>query len=162
MSDTKVAMSSRERDLFLQFAGAVSQIWDLLGADYFYRRADLIPYYKRDAAMLRKRAMKLFKDMCETIPNKQRNPLARDIESAKVFTVVRPVDKHVWDEDGRFVAKDDLKELADAAQEKCRMCTGMGEEYYKCKLRGAFDALPTCETSTDDERGGKCPYALLL
>lgn len=98
-------------------------------------------------------SLKLLNDLRTTIPMRQRNTLnntALDYEY-RLVPKLTPSSKSV------VVAKEDFRELVDAAQYRCRECIEDSESAKKCKLYQILASTVPLEYYPDM---GLCPYNL--
>ena len=94
---------------------------------------------------------KLLTEIRRTIPEKQRhniNNISKDMER-------RMVPKATPSKTMVLMQKEEFRELVDAAQEKCLLCTDDSEECKACKL---YQILTVVLPLDRYEAGNLCPY----
>ena len=94
---------------------------------------------------------KLLTEIRRTIPEKQRhniNNISKDME-------MRMVPKATPSKTMVLMQKEEFRELVDAAQEKCLLCTDDSEECKACKL---YQILTVVLPLDLYEAGNLCPY----
>ena len=94
---------------------------------------------------------KLLTEIRRTIPEKQRhniNNISKDME-------MRMVPKATPSKTMVLMQKEEFRELVDAAQEKCLLCTDDSEECKACKLHQILTVVLPLDLY---EAGNLCPY----
>lgn len=121
-----------------------------------------IPGGKRDMGMLRAKSLKLFEKLCDVTPQESLRALLPTLKQTKCRIGV-PLIGHENDfnkEMGFVVSYDDLSVLTAGCKDKCMLCDYTGGQISKCKLRKAFQHLPSPDEP--EPLGGGCGYKRLL
>lgn len=130
---------------------------DILDAvkEVFRERAGMVKNGRRDLALAAKLVNKTFVAMLETVPLEQLITMQHNVSNA-VYTVgVKRAGLAENDKDyGMWVSWETLKELTDAAGERCKFCTMDTQEQRQCPLAKALDALPAGK----DEASNGCGW----
>lgn len=121
----------------------------------FRERAGMVKWGRRDLALASALINKLFARMLETVPLDQLVTMHHNVEHA-VYTVgVKRAGVTENDKDfGMWVSWATIKELTDAAGEKCKLCDLDPQQQRQCPLAKALDTLPAVK----DERGNGCGW----
>ena len=125
-------------------------------SNLMYVREDLqdrlgqVPYGRQRMNMLIGQFRSLLTDTMGTVSDKQRHHLQGVVKDMEVRLVPKmtPITTSV------VLTKDEGKELVNAAQEQCRVCSLDSEECRQCKLYRLLEAV----VPLDDYSGYSCPY----
>ena len=121
-----------------------------------------IPGGKRDMGLLRAKSLKLFESLCDVTPPDTLKAMLPTLKHVKVRIGV-PLIGHESDCDkemGVVVSYEDLTEIVAGCRDKCMLCDYSGAQISKCKLRKAFQHLPSADEP--EPLGGGCGYKRLL
>lgn len=142
-------LTREEKQNMLFFVNAVSVFADTL--EGLEKRLGMIDNGVERAKRVRDEGVALVEELRTTIPTKQRVSLRNkgmDLE-------LRMVPKYTPFEKCDLIPKEDLEELVDAAQIKCRECTLTPEESKGCALFKVFANVTPMPTY---EHGFLCVY----
>lgn len=144
------------RSQMLRFCVAVDVLQEN-GADEVFAR---VQGGKRDIAMLRSVSMKLLKRVLNTVPDKQRDKMAKQWESAGMeMGVKRPKVQHDR-EYGMWLSNNAIAAVYEACKDHCMTCQMDKHKAKKCELREALDEMYIQGVPERSENG--CPYQILL
>lgn len=158
MSD-RIEYTSREREALIKMVGSIELLVRI--GDDLTRPIDMIQYGKRDLKMLRTVSAKLYESLLRVMDANQLLKLRKNLAGLTVRTGVKSV-ADPSDEEGRWISYETMAELVSGCKDHCLTCSGMGKEYYNCKLRKAFDDLPTGLHNVESDAKGRCPYTMLM
>lgn len=158
MSD-RIEYTSREREALIKLVGSIELLVRI--GDDLARPIGMIKYGKRDFKMLHTVSAKLFDELLRVMDQKQLLKLRKNLAGLTVRTGIRNV-TDPSDQEGRWISYEVMSELVSGCKDKCLTCSGMGKEYYDCKLRKAFDELPTGLHNIESDAKGRCPYTMLM
>lgn len=121
-----------------------------------------IPGGKRDMGMLRAKSLKLFEKLCDVTPPETLRAMRSSLKHVKCRIGV-PLIGRESDHDremGWIVSYEDLSILTAGCKDKCMLCDYNSGQISKCKLRKAFQNLPSPDEP--EPMGGGCGYKRLL
>lgn len=144
------------RSQMLRYCAVVSVLQET-GADEVFAR---VPGGKRDIAMLRKVALKLMQRTMDTVPDKQRDKMSRQWETANVEIGVKKPQVQHDREYGMWLSNEAAFALYEASKDHCMTCSMDKHKARKCKLREALDEMYIQGVPERSENG--CPYQILL
>ena len=157
METKRLTASEREALLRLNVAMEII-ILDLKCLD---QRSKLVPYARRDLAMMARRAEKLLRGFAATIPEAQLMTYRRALEMVSYVVGVKRPGQAVRDEKnfGMWLPYEIINALLAGCHDHCLMCHADKAARRACELRKALDVIPNDTTDRDDE---DCPYYTLM
>ena len=158
MSETK-RLTASEREALLRLNVAMEiLILDLKCLD---QRARMVPYARRDLAMMAKRAEKLLRGFAATIPANQLMTYQRALEMVSYVVGVKKPGVMERDEKnfGMWLPYEIINALLGGCHDHCLMCPANKAQRRACRLRKALETIPNDATDRDD---GDCPFYTLL
>lgn len=153
-------MTASEREALLKMNVAMEIL--LLDIHDLDKRAELVPYAKRDLAMLSAVAKRLLGDFAATIPPEQVPTYLRAMDMVSyVVGVKRPGGGSFRDLDeyGMWLPYKVIQALLGGCHDHCLMCSDDLAKRRACKLR---KALEIAGTDIEEREDGDCPYYTLL
>ena len=157
METKRLTASEREALLRLNVAMEII-ILDLKCLD---QRSKLVPYARRDLAMMARRAEKLLRGFAATIPEAQLMTYRRALEMVSYVVGVKRPGQAVRDEKnfGMWLPYEIINSLLAGCHDHCLMCPADKAERRACGLRKALETIPN---DTEDREDGDCPFYTLL
>lgn len=157
MSTKRLTASEREALLRLNVAMEIL----ILDLKPLRERAKLVPYAKRDMAMMAKRAEKLLSEFARTIPDEQLMTYRRALEMVSYVVGVKKPGAQGRDEKnyGMWLPYEVLNALLVGCHDHCMMCALDKAQRRACPLMKALDTIPN---DTRDREDGDCPYYTLI
>ena len=124
-------------------------------------RARMVPYARRDLAMMAVRIRKLLSQFLHTIPDDQKMSYVRSLDTASyVVGARRPAgDIQDWKNYGTWLPFDVLNMLLAGCHDHCLMCPMDKAQRRACPLRKALETIPN---DTEDREDGDCPFYGLI
>lgn len=121
------------------------------------QRSSMVPYAKRDFAMLAAKTAKLHDAFMETIPEKQRMTYERNLCMSNFCIGVKMPGPQERDnrQYGMWISYDVLNTLLEACHDHCMMYMLDKGQRRACKLKKAVDVLPNDIVRHDED---DCPY----
>lgn len=159
MAETKrLTASERESLLRLNVAMEVL-ILDVAGP--LKERAKLVPYGRRDMAMLAAVARRLLEGFADTIPLEQMQTYRRALEMVSYTIGVKKPGPSTRDEKnyGMWIPYEVLNALLAGCHDHCLMCPMDKAERRACELRKALTIIPN---DSEERSDGDCPYYGLI
>ena len=152
-------LTASEREALLRLNVAMEILILDIGA--LSERARLIPYAKRDMAMMAKKAEKLLGEFARTIPDAQLKTYLNNLKMVSYTIGVKHPGKLERDEKnyGIWLPFETLTALLAGCHDHCLMCHEDKARRRGCELRRALDMIPN---DTTDREDGDCPYYTLL
>ena len=151
----KKELTQPQRSQMLRFTAVVDVLHET-GADEVFDRVD----GRKDIEELRARSLGLLRRIMDTVPDKQRDKMARQWDCASVeIGIKRATAVGRNKEYGMFLSNAACRELALACKEKCMMCSLNRHKAKKCPLREALDEMYIDGAAEMAENG--CPYQIL-
>ena len=152
-------LTASEREALLRLNVAMEILILDIGA--LAERAKLIPYAKRDMAMMARKAEKLLGAFAKTIPDKQLMSYRRSLELVSYVVGVKKPGAQVRDEKnyGLWLPWEVLNALLAGCHDHCMMCAMDKAQRRACPLMKALDTIPNDSAERED---GDCPYYTLL
>jgi hypothetical protein len=144
------------RSQMLRYCVVVSVLQET-GADEVFAR---VPGGKRDIAMLRKVALKLMQRTMDTVPDRQRDKMSRQWDTANVEIGVKKPQVQHDREYGMWLSNEAVREVYEASKDHCMTCQLDKHKAKKCALRAALDEMYISGVPERSENG--CPYQILL
>ena len=157
--DDRIQYTSKEREALIKLVGSIELLTRI--GDDLARPISMIKYGQRDFKMLHTVSTKLFDELLQVMDKNQLLKLRKNLAGLTVRTGIRNV-ADPSDAEGRWISYETMSELVSGCKDRCLTCSGMGKEYYDCKLRKAFDDLPTGLHNIESESKGRCPYTMLM
>ncbi|MBQ3424413.1 MAG: hypothetical protein IJH38_04355 [Clostridia bacterium] len=158
MSQTK-RLTASEREALLRMNMAA----DILMRDIHEldQRAKLVPYARRDLAMLAAVAKRLLTGFRDTIPEEQLRTYLNALSAASyVVGIKRPGAPTRNEKDyGMWLPYEVLNALLAGCHDHCMMCDLDKAGRRACPLKKALDIIPN---DSEDRPDGDCPYYTLL
>ena len=157
METKRLTASEREALLRLNVAMEII-ILDLKCLD---QRSKLVPYARRDLAMMARRAEKLLRGFAATIPEAQLMTYRRALEMVSYVVGVKRPGQAVRDEKnfGMWLPYEIINALLAGCHDHCLMCPADKAERRACGLRKALETIPN---DAEDREDGDCPFYTLL
>lgn len=153
MSERK-PINSVERAQILRLGVAIGMLQES-AAD---KRIAMVPYGKRDIAMIRSKAKKLYRDICDTIPLNQLQQIHANIKHATCHVGVVKMPEHQRRQKyGQFLSNAACEALFIAVEDHCRMCMLNKHEQKKCPVRAALDEM-WIQGADGTGSESECPY----
>lgn len=146
-------LTARERDVMLRVMTAANILVEE-PAKLADRMRDRMPYFNRDVAMLRSKALKMIEAMTDTIPQEQKWQWYREVKGA-AYTVGVSKPGNSNDKFGVWLPYTLINALIEGCKEQCVMCNLDKGQRKACKLKKTLDAIPNDVT---DKLDGDCPY----
>lgn len=154
MAETK-RLTASERDALLRMnVAAEILIEDIRELD---ARAALVPFARRDMAMLAAVARRLLKGFGATIPEGQIRTYWNALNMTSYVVGIKKPGAMTGDEKnfGLWVPFEALNLMMAACHDHCLMCPGDKGQRRACPLRRALDMIPN---DTEEREDGDCPY----
>ena len=152
-------LTASERESLLRLNVAV----DILAKEpeKIAARARMVPYARRDLAMMATRLRKLTAQMAVTIPNDQLVSYMRSLATASYVVGAKrpPGDIQDLKNYGTWLPFDVLNTLLDGCHDHCLMCHEDLAQRRACTLRKALRTIPN---DTEERSDGDCPYYGLI
>lgn len=125
------------------------------------RRVALVPYGKRDVAMLAAVTRRLISAISQTVPSDQYATYMRNLDAASYVVGVKRPGATTRDETnfGLWLSWSVLNALLGGCHETCMMCTLDTQTRRACPLRKALDTIPN---EMADRDNGDCPYYTVI
>lgn len=157
METKRLTASEREALLRLNVAMEII-ILDLKCLD---QRSKLVPYARRDLAMMARRAENLLRGFAATIPEAQLMTYRRALEMVSYVVGVKRPGQAVRDEKnfGMWLPYEIINALLAGCHDHCLMCPADKAERRACGLRKALETIPN---DAEDREDGDCPFYTLL
>ena len=157
METKRLTASEREALLRLNVAMEII-ILDLKCLD---QRSKLVPYARRDLAMMARRAEKLLRGFAATIPEAQLMTYRRALEMVSYVVGVKRPGQAVRDEKnfGMWLPYEIINALLGGCHDHCLMCPADKAQRRACRLRKALETIPN---DAEDREDGDCPFYTLL
>ncbi len=154
----RLTASERESLLRLNVAMEVL-ILDVAGP--LKERAKLVPYGRRDMAMLAAVARRLLEGFVDTIPMEQMPTYRRALEMVSYTIGVKKPGPSSRDEKqyGMWIPYEVLNALLAGCHDHCLMCSLDKAQRRSCELRKALTIIPN---DSEERRDGDCPYYGLI
>ena len=158
MSTKRLTASERESLLRLNVAMEVL-ILDV--KDKLAERAKLVPYGRRDMAMLAAVARRLLDSFKATIPEEQKKTYMNALSMVSYTIGVKSPGPSQRDDHnyGMWLPHEVLHALLDGCHDHCLMCPKDKAERRACKLRKALTIIPNDSQERSD---GDCPYYTII
>jgi hypothetical protein len=158
MSETK-RLTASERESLLRMYVAYEILHTEPGK--IAARARMIPYARRDLAMMTSRINKLMTQFLHTIPADQQVSFVRSLETASYVVGARRPAGDIQDlkNYGTWLPFDVLNTLLDGCHDHCLMCHEDLAQRRACKLRKALETIPN---DTEERSDGDCPFYGLI
>ena len=158
MAETK-RLTASERESLLRLNVAV----DILAKEpeKIAVRARMIPYARRDLAMMRAKITKLLRQFLDTIPEQQKWSYVRSLDTASYVVGAKRPAGDIQDRKnyGTWISFADLNMLLAGCHDHCLMCPSDKAQRRACKLRKVLETVPN---DTEDREDGDCPYYGLI
>jgi hypothetical protein len=124
-------------------------------------RARMIPYARRDLAMMRAKIAKLLRQFLDTIPEQQKWSYVRSLDTASYVVGAKRPAGDIQDRKnyGTWISFADLNMLLAGCHDHCLMCPSDKAQRRACKLRKALETIPN---DTEERSDGDCPYYGLI
>lgn len=152
--DDRKPINSVERVQILRLGVAIGMLQES-AAD---KRIAMVPYGKRDIAMLRSKSQSLFRGICDTIPAKQLQQMHGNLKHASCHVGVAKMPEHQrMQQYGQFLTNAACRALFVAVEDHCRMCMLDKHQQKKCELRAALDEMRIKGADGTGREDG-CPY----
>lgn len=158
MSTKRLTASERESLLRLNVAMEVL-ILDV--KDQLAERAKLVPYGRRDMAMLAAVARRLLDSFKATIPEEQKKTYMNALSMVSYTIGVKapgPSTQNTKDY-GMWIPLNVLNALLDGCHDHCLMCPKDKAERRACTLRKALTIIPN---DSEERSDGDCPYYTII
>ena len=160
MSASTDRLTASERESLLRMSVALEILHSTM--EPLKRRARLVPYARRDMAMMADRIMKMMRAFAETIPEDQQMTYRRALEMASyTIGVKRPGMNGTRDEKnyGMWLPYEVLNALLVGCHDHCMMCPADKAQRRACRLRKALETIPN---DTEDRPDGDCPFYTVI
>ena len=157
MSTKRLTASERESLLRLNVAMEIM----ILDLKQLEQRAKLVPYARRDMAMMAAVANRLLRGFAATIPVEQAMTYRRALEMVSYTIGVKKPGPSSRDEKnyGMWIPYEVLNALLDGCHDHCLMCGLDLAQRRACQLRKALTIIPNDSRERSD---GDCPYYTLM
>ena len=159
-SDGTKRLTASERESLLRLNVALEILHSEM--EPLKQRASMIPYARRDMAMMASRIMKMLRAFADTIPLEQMMTYRRALEMVSyTIGVKRPGMEGTRDEKnyGMWIPYEVLNALLAGCHDHCLMCPADKAQRRACKLRKALEIIPK---DTEDRPDDDCPFYTLL
>jgi len=158
VSTKRLTASERESLLRMNVAAEVL-ILDV--GEPLRERAKLVPYARRDMAMLAAVARRLLRGFAATIPPEQAAMYNRALQMVSyTIGVKKPGATYRNEKDyGMWIPWEVLNALLAGCHDHCLMCPMDKAQRRACGLRKALETIPN---DTEDREDGDCPYYGLI
>lgn len=125
------------------------------------QRSEMVPYAKRDFAMLAAKVQKLHDAFIETIPENQISTYNNNLWMCNFsIGVKRPGNSERNNREyGMWISYDVLNTLLEGCHDHCTMCNLDKGQRRACKLKKAMDILPNDVPRYDEN---DCPYYTVI
>ncbi len=159
MAETK-RLTASEREALLRLDVAM-EIMILDAKETLAERAKLVPYARRDLAMLSAVARRLLEGFSETIPPEQKQTYLNAINMVSYTIGVKKPGPSSLDEKnyGTWIPWEVLNALLAGCHDHCLMCPMDKAQRRACGLRKALATIPN---DSEERRDGDCPYYGLI
>ena len=158
MAETR-RLTASERESLLRLNVAMEIM--ILDLKQLEQRAKLVPYARRDMAMMAAVANRLLRGFAATIPVEQAMTYRRALEMVSYTIGVKKPGPSSRDEKnyGMWIPWEVLNALLAGCHDHCLMCPMDKAQRRACKLRKALEVIPN---DTEDREDGDCPYYGLI
>lgn len=159
MAETTKRLTASEREALLRMNVAAEIL--MLDIHELDRRAALVPWGRRDLAMLSAVARRLLGDFARTIPPDQTKTYMNALAMVSYVVGVKKPGAMSRDEKnyGMWLPYEVLNQLLLGCHDHCLMCPADKAQRRSCPLRKALDNIPNDSTDRED---GDCPYYTIL
>lgn len=159
MAETTKRLTASEREALLRMNVAAEIL--MLDIHELDRRAALVPWGRRDLAMLSAVARRLLGDFARTIPPDQTKTYMNALAMVSYVVGVKKPGAMSRDEKnyGMWLPYEVLSALLAGCHDHCLMCDLDKSMRRACPLRKALDTIPN---DTTDREDGDCPYYTIL
>lgn len=152
-------LTASERESLLRLNVAV----DILAKEpeKIAARARMVPYARRDLAMMATRLRKVTAQMAVTIPKDQLVSYMRSLDTASYVVGAKRPAGDIQDRKnyGTWISFADLNMLLAGCHDHCLMCPSDKAQRRACKLRKVLETVPN---DTEERSDGDCPYYGLI
>ena len=146
-------MTAAEREALERLCAAADMI--AVAREDLKSRAPLVKGAQRDLGMLQSRAVKLSKELVETIPPEQRKSWNAGIENLRYWVGIRQPATPMRKDTGIWLSFDVIDQLIDVCREHCMMCALDKGQRRACPLRKALRTIPN---NIDERSDGDCEF----
>ena len=123
-------------------------------------RTAMVPYAKRDMAMMAAKIRKIMEGFAQTIPLEQMPIYIRALKmTSYTVGIKRPINNNRNDEYGMWLPFSVLNELLQGCHDHCLTCDFDKIGRMKCPLKKALDAIPN---DVHERADGDCPYYTVI
>lgn len=152
-------LTASERESLLRLNVAMEIL--ILDVQQLAERAKLVPYARRDMAMIAKKAEALLKGFAATIPLEQAMTYRRALEMVSYTIGIKKPGHMGRDEKtyGMWIPFEVLNALLAGCHDHCLMCPSDKAQRRACRLRKALETIPN---DTEEREDGDCPFYTLL
>ena len=153
-------LTASEREALLRLNVAMEIL--ILDLGNLQNRSKLVPYARRDLAMMAAKARKLLEKFAATIPLEQQMTYRRALEMVSYTVgVKRPGTTGQRDEKnyGMWIPYEVLNALLTGCHDHCLVCDQDRAQRRACPLRKALTIIPNDSRERPD---GDCPYYTLM
>ena len=157
METKRMTASEREALLRLNVAAEILML-DIHALD---ARAKLVPWARRDLAMLSAVARRLLEGFALTVPAAQKRTYLNALSMASYVVGVKNPGQVARDEKnyGMWLPYEVINALLAGCHDHCLLCPADKAQRRACPLRKALETIPN---DTTDREDGDCPYYTLL
>lgn len=159
--DTTKRLTASERDSLVRL-NVAAEILILDVREQLQARARLVPYARRDMAMLSAVAHRLLDGFLATIPADQLLTYQRSLQmTSYTVGIKRPGTTGTRNERdyGIWLPFEALNELLVGCHDHCMMCSDDKAQRRACRLRKALELIPN---DTEGRADGDCPFYTIL
>lgn len=159
MAETK-RLTASEREALLRMDVAM-EILILDAKETLKERAKMVPYGRRDMAMLAAVARRLLEGFSQTIPPEQKRTYMNALSMVSYTIGVKKPGPSSRDEKnyGMWISWETLNALLAGCHDHCLMCPMDKAQRRSCELRKALTIIPNDSQERSD---GDCPYYGLI
>lgn len=159
MSGQTKRLTASEREALLRMNVAAEIL--MMDIHELDQRAKLVPYARRDLAMLSAVAKRLLGDFAATIPPEQTRTYMNALSMVSYVVGVKKPGAMTRDERnyGTWLPWDVLNALLVGCHDHCMMCALDKAQRRACPLMKALETIPN---DSKDREDGDCPYYTLL
>lgn len=152
-------LTASEREALLRMNVAMEIL--ILDIHQLDQRAKLVPYARRDLAMLSAVARRLLAGFAATVPANQKQTYLNALNMVSYVVGIKKPGAMTRDEHnyGMWLPWEVLNALLAGCHDHCLMCPSDKAQRRACKLRKALETIPN---DSEDREDGDCPYYTLL